>query len=357
MTDTVIRVLLVDDSNMVREMLRDILEQEPGMQVAGEAANGQEAIEKARLLKPTLITMDLEMPVMNGMEAITVIMGAKAVPILVVSGVSDAQKAYEAVRRGALDVVAKPNVSDASAKEFVAKVRMLAKVPVITHIRSIYVDQQPSAPATATRRPPLPALKPSGITTGPACPVFAIASSTGGPQVLARILPQLPADFPCPVLIAQHISEGFAAGMAEWLSGLCKLPVRLAKHGEPVCPGSVYLATPEYHCTVNSSRQIMLVERAEQDIYRPSCDRLLESVATVYRADAIGIILTGMGRDGAQGIARIHGNGGITLGQNAETSLIYGMNRCAIEAGSVQKVLPESEIAAAMLKLAGGGGC
>ena len=145
--------------------------------------------------------------------------------------------------------------------------------------------------------------------------------------------------------------------MAEWLSGLCKLQVRLAKHGEPVCPGSVYLAPPEYHCTVNSSRQIMLVERAEQDIYRPSCDRLLESVATVYRADAIGIILTGMGRDGAQGIARIHGNGGITMGQNAETSLIYGMNRCAIESGSVQKVLPESEIAAAMLKLAGVTGC
>ncbi len=353
MTVDTIRVLLADDSSMVREMLRDILEQEPDIQVVGEACNGQEAIEKARLLKPTLITMDLEMPVMNGMEAITVIMGAKAVPILVVSGIADAQKAYEAVRRGALDVVAKPDVSAASVKEFVSKVRMLAKVPVITHIRPLYPEEQRSAAATPPRCPPLPALQTAGAASGTAGQVFAIASSTGGPQVLAQILPQLPADFPCPVLIAQHISEGFATGMAEWLSGLSRLPVRLAQHGEPVCSGAVYLAPPEYHCTVNNARQIALVERAEQDIYRPSCDRLLESVATVYRADAVGIILTGMGRDGAHGIARIHNNGGITLAQNAETSLIYGMNRCAIEAGSVQKVMPGAGIAAEMLKLAG----
>ena len=353
MSDHTIRVLLVDDSSMVREMLREILELEPDIQVVGEAGNGQEAIEKARLLKPTLITMDLEMPMMSGMEAITVIMGAKAVPILVVSGVADAQKAYEAVRRGALDVVAKPDVSDASVKEFVAKVRMLAKVPVITHIRPLYPEEQRCTTTTPSQRPPLPALRTSGSVSGSTGLVFAIASSTGGPQILAQILPQLPADFPCPVLIAQHISEGFATGMAEWLSGLCRLPVRLAKHGEPVCAGSVYLAPPEYHCTVNSSRQITLVERSEQDIYRPSCDRLLESVATVYRADAVGIILTGMGKDGAHGIARIHGSGGTTLAQDAESSLIYGMNRCAIEAGAVQKVVPGVGIAAEMLKLAG----
>jgi two-component system chemotaxis response regulator CheB len=350
MADSVIQVLLVDDSSMVREMLREILEQEPDMLVVGEATNGQEALEKARLLKPSLITMDLEMPVMNGMEAITVIMGAKAVPILVVSSVADAQQAYEAVRRGALDVVAKPNISDASVREFVTKVRMLAKVPVITHIRPIYVDEPQGAPP----RRPLPALQTTTGNRGAACPVFAIAASTGGPQALARILPQLPADFPCPVLIAQHISEGFAAGMAEWLSGLCKLPVRLALHGEPVCPGSIFLAQPEYHCTINSARQIVLVERSLQDIYRPSCDHLLESVASIYRTDAIGIILTGMGKDGAQGIAGIRRNGGITIGQDQASSLIYGMNRCAIEAGNVQKVLPESAIADEMIRLARG---
>lgn len=350
MVGNTIRVLLVDDSPMVREMLRDILEQSPDIQVVGEASNGQEAIEKARLLKPNLVTMDLEMPVMSGMEAITVIMGAKAVPILVVSGVADAQKAYEAVRRGALDVVGKPRIGDPSVKEFVEKVRMLAKVPVITHIRPIY--EIPAACPSPRKAPPLPSLQYADSPTTSDGPVFAIASSTGGPQTLARILASLPADFPSPVLIAQHISDGFASGMADWLSGLCKLTVRLARQGEQVCPGNVFIAPPEYRCIVNSSRRILLLERAVDDIYHPSCDHLLESVAAVYRANAVGIILTGMGRDGAQGMASIHRSGGITIGQNSETSMIYGMNRCAIEAGSVQKVLPEAAIAAEMIRLA-----
>lgn len=350
MAGNTIQVLLVDDSLMSRELLRDILEQESDIHVVGEAGNGQEAIEKARLLKPNLITMDLEMPVMSGMEAITVIMGAKAVPILVVSGVADAQKAYEAVRRGALDVVGKPRVGDDSVKEFVAKVRMLAKVPVITHIRPIY--ETPAAGSAPRKAPPLPPLQVADSNRVSNGPVFAVASSTGGPQALARILASLPRDFPSPVLIAQHISDGFASGMADWLSGLCRLPVRLARQGEQVCPGSVFIAPPEYRCIVNSSRRIVLLERADDDIYHPSCDHLLESVAAVYRANAIGIILTGMGRDGAQGMASIHRNGGVTIGQNSETSMIYGMNRCAIEAGSVQKVLPEAEISAEMIRLA-----
>lgn len=353
MTAALIRVLLVDDSSLAREMLREILQQESGIEVVGEAVNGREAIEKARLLKPNLITLDLEMPVMSGMDAITAIMCDKAVPILVVSGVADAQKAYEAVRRGALDVVNKPDASPASMHEFVSKVRMLAGVPVITHIRPV-ADLSAAPP----RLPPQPAkavdLPPAATTTGSGSQrVFAIACSTGGPQVLATLLPQLPTNFPCPVLVAQHISEGFASGMADWLAGLCRLPVRLAVNGEAVCPGVIYISPAEYHCTVSPSRRIVFVERAEHDLYRPSCDRLLESVAEVYREDAVGIILTGMGRDGTLGIARIRGCGGVTLGQDAATSLIYGMNRCAIEAGTVQSVLPDTAIAAEMLKLAG----
>lgn len=350
---TAIRVLLVDDSSMVRAMLREILEQEPDIEVVGEAANGLEAIEKARLLQPSLITMDLEMPQMNGMEAITIIMGAKAVPILVVSGVADAQKAYEAVRRGALDVVGKPSIGDASIDALVSKVRMLSKVPVITHIRPVYEKTEPIAATPAPVRPaPVPSPGTHGNIAFPNQQVFAIASSTGGPQVLAKILPQLPPNFPCPVLIAQHIAEGFASGMADWLAGLCSLPVKLAEQGASICPGTIYIAPAEFHCTVSSTRQIMLIEKAATDIYHPSCDRLLESVATVYRNNAIGIILTGMGRDGAQGIAAIRRNNGITIGQDESTSLIYGMNRCAIEAGSVQSILPESAIADEMIRLA-----
>ncbi len=354
MTAATIRVLLVDDSSLAREMLRDILQQEPGILVVGEAVNGREAVEKARLLKPNLITMDLEMPVMSGMDAITAIMCDKAIPILVVSGVADAPKAYEAVRRGALDVVSKPDATPASMSELVAKVRMLAGVPVITHIRPI--ADHPVSASQRTIPVPLSGQHPATVSSSSShCSqrVFAIACSTGGPQVLATLLPQLPANFPCPVLVAQHISEGFASGMADWLAALCRLPVRLAVHGEPVCPGVIYISPAEYHCTVSMSRKIAFVERDERDIYRPSCDRLLESVAEVYREDAVGIILTGMGRDGTLGIARIHGYDGVTLGQDAATSLIYGMNRCAIEAGTVQSVLPDTAIASEMLKLAG----
>lgn len=352
MGDALIRVLLVDDSSLAREMLREILQQEQGIEVVGEAVHGRDAIEKARLLQPNLITMDLEMPVMGGMDAITAIMCSKAVPILVVSGVADARKAYEAVRRGALDVVSKPDSNSASVHEFISKVRILAGVPVITHIRPVADSvSQPPFPQPSRTMATTPTLSPGSF--GSSRHVFALACSTGGPQVLANLLPQLPADFPCPVLIAQHISEGFAAGMADWLANLCKLQVRLAQNGEEICPGHIYISPPEYHCTVTGSRRISFVERAEHDLYRPSCDRLLESVADVYGSDAVGIILTGMGRDGVLGIARIHGNGGITLGQNAETSLIYGMNRCAIEAGTVQKVLPDAEIATEMLRLAG----
>ena len=354
MTAALIRVLLVDDSSLAREMLREILQQESGIEVVGEAVNGREAVEKARLLKPNLITMDLEMPVMSGMDAITAIMCDKAVPILVVSGVTDAQKAYEAVRRGALDVVNKPDASPASMHELVSKVRMLAGVPVITHIRPIAALPVTPAPQQVIPAPvEVPVVATASCAGHGSKRVFAIACSTGGPQVLATLLPQLPANFPCPVLVAQHISEGFASGMADWLAGLCRLPVRLAVHGEAVCPGVIYISPAEYHCTVSVSRRIVFVERGEYDLYRPSCDRLLESVAEAYRTDAVGIILTGMGRDGTLGIARIHGYGGVTLGQDAATSLIYGMNRCAIEAGTVQSVLPDTAIAAAMLKLAG----
>lgn len=354
MTTASVRVLLADDSSLAREMLREILQQEPGIEVVGEAVNGREAVEKARLLKPNLITLDLEMPILNGMDTITAIMCDKAVPILVVSGVADAQKAYEAVRRGALDVVSKPDASPASISEFIAKVRMLAGVPVITHIRpsadlSCALPQQAIPAPLSSSRPVTPTSSPGHGSQR----VFAIACSTGGPQVLATLLPLLPTNFPCPVLVAQHISEGFASGMADWLAGLCKLPVRLAVNGEAVCPGVIYISPAEYHCTVSVSRRIVFVERGEHDLYRPSCDRLLESVAEAYRADAVGIILTGMGRDGTLGIARIHGYGGVTLAQNAATSLIYGMNRCAIEAGTVQSVLPDTAIAAEMLKLAG----
>ena len=345
-----IRVLIADDSSLARGLLRAILEDEAGIEVVGEATNGRQAVALARELRPDLITMDLEMPLMNGMAAIEEIMCDKAVPILVVSSVADAQNALEAIRRGALEVVGKPDYTAAEAADFVAKVRLLAGVSVITRMR-------PRPVATALRTEP-PAVSPEmsrppekeGATSYRH--VFAIAASTGGPQALAQILPALPADFPCPVLVAQHISDGFAGGMAEWLDGLCRLPVRLAAEGDLLRAGVIYISPSERHLGVTPTRRATLVERGPRDIYRPSCDVMLDSVAEVFGRQAIGIILTGMGSDGAKGIARIREAGGMTLGQDEASSVIYGMNRVAIEAGGVRRVLPVAEIAGEMRRLA-----
>jgi two-component system chemotaxis response regulator CheB len=353
---TNIRVLITDDSSMARSLLRAFLEDETGIEIVGEASNGRQAVDMARELKPNLITMDLEMPVMNGMDAIEEIMCSKAVPILVVSSVADAQNALEAVGRGALEVVRKPDYSPEEAADFVAKVRMLAGVSVITRMRPRVapigdLPPLPMALPTFTAPPVPPILSSSGLAHY--SHIFAIASSTGGPQALAQLLPALPAGFPAPVVIAQHISDGFAGGMAEWLNSLCQLPVRLASEGEVVQPGVIYISPSERHLSITSARRFTLVERGGADIYRPSCDVLLNSAAEIFGRNTIGIILTGMGNDGAKGMARIREKGGVTLGQDEATSVIYGMNRVAIESGAVQRVLPIESMAAAMNQLAG----
>ncbi|MBF0191209.1 MAG: chemotaxis-specific protein-glutamate methyltransferase CheB [Magnetococcales bacterium] len=338
-----IRVVIVDDSLLTRQMLREVLESVPGITVTGEAGNGKQAVEVVRELKPDLVTMDLEMPVMGGLEAIEEIMCAKAVPILVLSSVADARVALEAMELGALEVMEKPDLSPESAAQLIAKVQLLSGVAVVTRMR----------PRKTTRltTPPV-AISPEPWPVQGYPYVFALASSMGGPQALARILPALPKDFSCPVVIAQHISDGFARGIVEWLASLCALPVRLAAEGEPLQPGVIHVSPSEFHFTVSASRRVALMERRATDIYRPSCDHLLRSVAEVFGPRAIGIILTGMGSDGAQGMVRIHEKGGVTLAQDEASSLMFGMNQVAIHTGAIQRILPVETIAAEMIRLA-----
>lgn len=335
------RVLVVDDSTMVREVLRSMIEADPKLAVCGEAADGYTAVDLARDLRPDLVTMDLQMPAMGGMEAIAEIMECCATRILVISDVADAANCMAAVACGALDAIPKPRLDEGPA--LTARLRMLAGVPVIRHLRARRIP----VPETALH----PAPSPSGAA--PERRILAIASSTGGPLALARLLPALPAELAAPVLIAQHIAEGFAGGMAQWLDGICPLSVAVASDGEPVQPGRVYLADPASHMTVLPDYRIRLCPRAERDIYRPSCDALLCSVAEAAGRHAIGVILTGMGRDGARGISAVSTAGGSTIAQDEETSVVFGMNREAIAAGGVQQVLPLDAIADALIRLAG----
>ncbi|NEX21005.1 chemotaxis-specific protein-glutamate methyltransferase CheB [Thiorhodococcus mannitoliphagus] len=340
-----ISVLVVDDSGSARALICALLEDAPGLRICGEAENGREAVEKVLSLKPNIVTMDLQMPEMDGMAAIEEIMAVRATPILVLSDLADARNAMLAVERGALEATAKPTIDDGCL--LAARLKMLARVPVIRHIRRGKAQAPPHiSPQAAVARAPH-AFEASGDKAAGADQgrVFAIASSTGGPQALASLLPALPADFPSPVLIAQHISEGFAEAMASWLNDLCPLSVAVARAGESPRPGWIYLADPSTHMTISSDYRIQLTPCVESDIYHPNCDRLLASVAEVCGHRAVGVILTGMGRDGARGMLDIRRAGGMTIGQDEESSVIFGMNREAILAGAVQSVLPLNAIA------------
>jgi two-component system chemotaxis response regulator CheB len=345
-----VRVLVVDDSRCARSLLRALIEAAPGLAVCGEAADGREAVEKALALKPDVVTMDLQMPEMDGMQAIEEIMARQAVPILVLSDLADAPNAMAAIARGALEAARKPTLEE--GPRLASRLRILARIPVIRHIRrngALTFKQGSDDPASPARLDARVPTEPSR----PGSPVVAIASSTGGPQALARILPDLPADFAAPVLIAQHISDGFAGAMADWLSRLCAVPVKIPVEGEALVPGQIYLADSITHMTLGAGRRIRLEQRMETDMYRPSCDRLLASVAVQVGRDAVGVILTGMGRDGAQGMLALAKAGGTTIAQDEATSIIFGMNREAILAGGVQMTLPLDLIAGKLSMLAG----
>ena len=346
-----IRVLVVDDSGSARALIRALLESEPGLSVCGEASDGREALELTLQLKPDVITLDLQMPVMDGLTAIEEIMAARATPILVLSDLADSHNAMSAVARGALEAAAKPGIDDGGA--LARRLRMLAGVPVIRHIRR-QSDGASLVPQTGPALQPLPT--PAAVGERPDSQgerLIAIASSTGGPQALAALLPQLPATLAAPILIAQHLSVGFAEAMADWLDALCPLKVVVAQAGERPQPGCVYLADPARHLILSADRCLRYVEPDERDIYHPSCDRLLSSVAERYGPQALGVILTGMGRDGVRGLLDIRAAGGQTLAQDEASSIIFGMNREAILAGAIGRVLPLDEIAGALCRLAG----
>jgi two-component system chemotaxis response regulator CheB len=259
--------------------------------------------------------------------------------------------AYSAVSHGAVDVVAKPGLSEAEIAAFLDWARIVVRIPVIRHVKALrcrpLLQEVPIAE---------PAPFSAGFNTAatPLYPVFVIASSTGGPQALAQVLGQLPKAFPCPILIAQHVIPGFAAGMAKWLATVSNLPVKLAEQGEPILPGWVYLSPSEAHLSISQNQRLELLNIKVTDIYRPSCNVLLESAARVFGSKSVGIILTGMGSDGAKGLVQIKLEGGQTLAQDEGSSVVFGMNRVAIENGAVDRVLPLDEIADAMLVLANG---
>ena len=338
-----IRVLVVDDSALVRDMIRAILESEPGIEVVGEAADGAEAVARVASLKPDIVTMDIEMPVMGGLEAIERVIAEYPVPILVVTALTGVRTAFAAVSKGALDVIEKPDISLENMRNLIKKVRLLAKVDVSAHLKAM---RGPSGAVGANGGTIQKNFSKGGIV--------AIAASTGGPQAIHFILSHLPAQFPVPIVITQHIAEGFTQGMVDWLKSVTPLKIHVAGHGDYLAAGHVYVNPAEHSMRITELGMIILGEKDASQVYNPSCNTLLSSIASAYRERSIGLILSGMGGDGVSGMQAIKKAGGATLAQDAASSVIFGMNRLAVERGCVDRVMALADIPTELMKRVGG---
>ncbi|MDY0300445.1 MAG: chemotaxis-specific protein-glutamate methyltransferase CheB [Trichlorobacter sp.] len=337
-----IRVLVADDSGFVRELIREMLADEPDIQIVGEACNGQDAVEKTAALKPDIVTMDIEMPVLGGLEAIEKIMVTNPVPILVITALTGVRTAFAAVSKGALDVIEKPDISQESSKLLVTKIRKLSKVDINAHLASRGKTAVANGAARASG---------SGLSVEHKHDLIAIAASTGGPQAIYSILSGLPADLPNSILITQHIAAGFTKGMVDWLAEGTKLKVKTAASGDLVQPGHVYVNPAENSMTL-VGKNLLLGTHPVNTVFRPCCNTMLNSVARHCGKNAIGIILSGMGNDGVDGIGAIKSAGGITIAQSSASSVIHGMNKLAVDKGYVKQVLSPPEIAAMIADLA-----
>lgn len=326
------RILICEDSKTYAAGLSRLLERDPEIDVVGVCDTAEQAIARLPTLKPDLVTMDLELPGMSGAEAIEQIMGVLPVPILVLSGHVEqrSQTALQALAAGALDALPKADLDltdpdGAAAQALRQRVKLLSGVKVIRHPRARLTRRK--APASWSR----------------SASVIGICASTGGPQALTLLLAALPATFPIPILIVQHISAGFVDGFARWLDSEVPLRVQLAVPDRMPEPG-VWVAPEGAHLILTESGRIALDGTTVAGPHRPSGDMLLRSLATAAGRDAVAVVLTGMGRDGADGLADVCRAGGLTIAQDEATSAIFGMPRAAAESGS-ELVLPLDDIA------------
>ncbi len=356
----------------MRQVITELLEQDPALQVVGKARDGREAIELVQQLRPDIITMDVRMPVMDGLATTEHVMAYCPTPILVLTASlasHDVDITFKMLGAGALEVIEKPAGSDPAdlaraGHELIRRIKVLARVKVVTHLRGrrkpgAGTDQPHHAlPAKALKRagqaPPPPTTRAPSATAWPEYPIIVIGASTGGPRVVNQVLHGLPRDLNAAVLVVQHIAAGFSAGMAEWLAHTSRLPVQLAQEGQALHPGKVLLVPDQLDLLITSEQTVHLSNNPLL-IQRPSIDISMQAAADVFGPRAIGVLLTGMGRDGAFGMQAIKRSGGYTIAQDEATSTIYGMPRAAIHLGATCAVLGANEIAARLVALVAAG--
>jgi two-component system chemotaxis response regulator CheB len=346
------RILVVEDSVTVRNHLLDVLAGDPEIEIVGEAENGKTAIELCLKLRPDVITLDMMLPVMSGLAATEYIMAHCPTPILVVSASvnrGELFRTYETLAAGAVDVLEKPNGTEPDGvweQRFLSAVKLVARIRVITHLRARQSGTQP--PETRRELPHEPGRK---------IELVAIGASTGGPGAIVEILRNLPVEFRLPILFVLHINELFGTAFAEWLDSQTHRRVTYARDGDPVAAlaGGVVMAPVGRHLIVRD-RRLRLTDDPERWSCRPSVDVLFESIATEYGTAAIACLLTGMGKDGAQGLLSLRRAGALTIAQDEASSVVYGMPREAALLGAAIETLPLGNIGSRLMALQQAGG-
>lgn len=341
-----IRVLVVDDSAFSRQTIKKMLEGDESVEVVGIAPDGINAITKTLKLKPDLITLDLEMPEMDGFSFLRWLMQQKPTPVIMVSSYADSKTVFKALELGAVDFVAKPTVKASVElrgieKDLLRKVRGVKGISLEALTKARQLRGEAAGPEV--RYVP-------GETE---INMVAIGASTGGPPALQVVLTELPKKFPSAIAISQHMPQGFTRSLADRLDKLCSVRVKEAEQGDVVEEGKAYICPGGYHMSFKrrgGTVKVNLKKSVYEDMYVPSVDTMMRSVSDIYGNNAMGVILTGMGSDGAEGMKRIAECGGINIAESEETAVVYGMPAEAVKAGIVHRILPLNKIAGEIIK-------
>ncbi len=339
-----INVLIVGDSRVVSEYLYYILSRDPQIQVIGNVSNGKAAIEFIKTNKPDVITMDVDMPIMNGLEATRIIMSTTPIPILIVTASRNSNEmaiSIEALAAGALAVIAKPvGLTHPKAEELALKlismVKLMSEVSVVTRKTKPIIINSPKDLYNNRKIIGEESLMPD---------LVAIGVSSGGPQTLQKIFSRISGEFPAPIVVVQHIAQGFLNGLVNWLGDIVRIPVHIAVEDELLRPGHIYFAPDGFHMGVTIYGRVKLERNGEKNGLCPSVAHLFSSVAKEYGERALGILLTGMGSDGARELKLMLDAGAITIAQSKESALIFGMPGVAVQLGAAKYVLSAEEIA------------
>ncbi len=347
-----IKVLIVDDSTVVRDLLKHIFCSDKEIVVIGEAKDGLEAVDLVSRNRPDVVTMDINMPRLNGFEATRQIMEKTPVPIVIITASwdpNDVGKTWLAMEAGAVAAIEKPRYSNEedyrkSSENIIDTVKLMSQVKVVRRWSPNRLRNLQSETPTKIH---------NGLTVRP-YGIIAIGASTGGPPVIKQLLEALSSDFPTPIVIVQHIARNFTAGFAEWLNQSTQLRVEVAKHGDRLEPGTVYVAPDGLHLKIDMSNRVVLTNDPPENGLRPSVSYFFRSVAAVFGNKAIGILLTGMGRDGANEMKILRDTGAITVAQDKDSSVVHGMPGEAIKLGGASYIASPDKIAGLLIRLANG---